>query len=50
MLVITALYSITVWCVTDRMLLDRQERSFFRDAIRREWRLLSQVVVRAEAA
>jgi O-antigen/teichoic acid export membrane protein len=50
MLVISALYSITVWCITDRMLLDRQERLFFRDAIQREWRLLSQFLVRAEAA
>src|ERR1700722_9110767 len=48
MLVIGALYSFTVLIVFDRAVLNCDERSFFRDAIRREWSRLSHVGRRTE--
>ena len=49
MLVIGSLYSFTVLVVFDRAVLDRDERLFFRDAIRRECSRLPYVSRRAEA-
>ncbi len=49
MLFIVSFYLLSVLFVTDRVLLDRDERSFFRDTIRREWSRLSRVFARAEA-
>jgi O-antigen/teichoic acid export membrane protein len=48
MLVIAALYSLTVLLVTDRFVLDGDERLFFRDVIRREWSRLGRFGARAE--
>jgi O-antigen/teichoic acid export membrane protein len=48
MLVIAALYSLTVLLVTDRFVLDGDERSFFRDVVRREWSRLGRFGTRAE--
>jgi O-antigen/teichoic acid export membrane protein len=49
MVAIAALYWFTVLFVIDRVLLDRDERSFFRDAIRREWSRLFPIGTRGEA-
>jgi O-antigen/teichoic acid export membrane protein len=49
MLVIGSLYSFTVLVVFDRAVLDRDERLFFRDAVRRECSRLPYVGRRAEA-
>jgi O-antigen/teichoic acid export membrane protein len=49
MLAVAALYSSAIFLVMDRLVLDRDERSFFRAAIRREWSRLFPVGRRAEA-